>query len=99
TMVQARSQNKELIGLALTSVLRRKGRALDVMSGQIGLLRQRGKFQDTALLDELSVAKGQLANILLNSSGRSDAEGQSYAATLEKRIEELEGKVSADSDE
>jgi CHAT domain-containing protein/Tfp pilus assembly protein PilF len=97
-MVQDHLKNKELIDLALTSVLRRKGRALDAMSDQIAILRKRASFQDIALLDELSVAKGQLANILLGSSpDREDT--QALTATLERRIEELEENVGAHSDE
>jgi CHAT domain-containing protein/tetratricopeptide (TPR) repeat protein len=97
-MVQDNLKNKELIDLALTSVLRRKGRALDAMSDQIGILRKRASSQDIALLDELSVAKGQLANVLLGSS-RDGEDTQAITATLERRIEELEENVGAHSDE
>jgi CHAT domain-containing protein/Tfp pilus assembly protein PilF len=97
-MVEAEPQNKELIDLALTSVLRRKGRALDTLSDQIGVLRRRANVQDAALLDELSVTKGQLANIMLDPSRNGD-DRQAYTATLERRIDELEGSVAAHSDE
>jgi len=98
-MVQAGPQNKALIDLALTSVLRRKGRALDALSDQIGILRRRASSEDATLLDELSVAKGQLANVMLDPSHAGDEERQAYTATLEKRIEEMEGDISAHSDE
>jgi CHAT domain-containing protein/tetratricopeptide (TPR) repeat protein len=52
--------------LSLTTILRRKGRALDAMSDQVASLRHSPDPQDRALLDRLSEAQSQLAKLALN---------------------------------
>jgi CHAT domain-containing protein/Tfp pilus assembly protein PilF len=98
-MVQAGTYHKELTELALTSVLRRKGRALDALSGQIEQLRRRGSAQDNMLIDLLSIAKRQLANVMLQPAVEGDEDREAYTATLEKRVEELEANIAAQSGE
>jgi CHAT domain-containing protein/Tfp pilus assembly protein PilF len=85
--------------LALTTVLRRKGRALDAVADQIGSLRRRLDPADQALLDQLSAARGRLATLMLQAPGDGtfDAERQAGAARLEAQVRRLESEVSARS--
>ncbi|MBC7932763.1 MAG: CHAT domain-containing protein [Rubrivivax sp.] len=52
--------------LALTTILRRKGRALDAMSDQVASLRRSLDPQDRALLGQLSAAQSRLATLTLS---------------------------------
>lgn len=87
--------------LALTTVLRRKGRVLDAMTDQIGALRRRLNAEDRALLDQLSRARSELARLQLKESAgeAAAAEHKTEKARLETDIERLEGEVSARSAE
>ncbi|MCA1564318.1 MAG: tetratricopeptide repeat protein [Acidobacteria bacterium] len=87
--------------LALTTVLRRKGRVLDAMTDQIGALRRRLNMQDRALLDQLSRARSELARLQLKESAgeAAAAERKAEKARLETDIERLEGEVGARSAE
>lgn len=88
-------------GLALTTVLRRKGRALDAVADQVGALRRRLEPGDQALLDQLSAARGRLATLMLQGPGEGpvEAERQAGAARLEAEVRRLESEVSARSAE
>jgi CHAT domain-containing protein/Tfp pilus assembly protein PilF len=83
--------------LALTTILRRKGRVLDAMTDQIGALRRRLNAQDRALLDQLSAARSELARLQLRASAGQEAAADK--ARLETDIERLEAEVSARSAE
>jgi CHAT domain-containing protein/tetratricopeptide (TPR) repeat protein len=86
--------------LALTTILRRKGRALDAMTDQIAALRHRFDPQDRAVLDLLSAARAKLSTLSLGEPGRtSPAERQASIARLEAEVERLEAVVSARSAE
>jgi CHAT domain-containing protein/Tfp pilus assembly protein PilF len=86
--------------LALTTILRRKGRALDAMADQIAALRRRFNAQDRALLDQLSASRAQLSTLTLGGPvNTSPAEHQAAVAQLETKIERLEAAVSARSAE
>ncbi|HEY1554832.1 MAG TPA: CHAT domain-containing protein [Kofleriaceae bacterium] len=83
--------------LALTTVLRRKGRVLDATAANLATLRGKLSPADRKLLDELADARGRLAKLAV--AGPSGA--QDYAkdvAALSDRIRELEvalGRASA----
>lgn len=89
--------------LALTTILRRKGRVLDAMTDQIGALRRRLNPQDRALLDQLSASRSALARLQLKASGTAGAadaaERAAERARLDAEVERLEGEVSARSAE
>ena len=86
--------------LALTTILRRKGRMLDVMSDSIGVLRRRFNPEDVTLLDQLTAARSQLATLLLNASDRVEPEQRkSMIGQLEAEIARLETSISARSAE
>ncbi|HMV98884.1 MAG TPA: CHAT domain-containing protein [Acidobacteriota bacterium] len=83
---------------ALTAILRRKGRALDMASGGIEALRRRSSPADQALLQELEQTRAQMATLTLKGPDQKTTE--SYRAqlkTLEDRAEELETKLSLNS--
>jgi CHAT domain-containing protein/Tfp pilus assembly protein PilF len=80
--------------LALTTILRRKGRALDAMTDQIAGLRRRAAPDDIKLLDALAVAQSQFANLQLSNDTRlSHAERQARVTELETKIEMLQGDI------
>src|SRR6266536_1727460 len=91
--------------LALTTILQRKGRALDAMTEQLASLRRRANPQDRALLESLDAVRSQLATLVLNGPGKqSDVTGQQSAhqasvAKLEAEVQRLEAAVSARSAE
>ena len=93
--------DRDALSLALTTILRRKGRVLDAMADQIGALRRRLNPQDRALLDQLSAARSALARLQLREAGAAaDAsERAAERARLETEIERLEAEVSARSAE
>jgi len=63
----------QALRLALTTVLRRKGRALDAMADQVASLRRRLNPQDRATLDQLSAAQSQLSRLSLAGQGGTTA--------------------------
>ena len=84
--------------LALTTILRRKGRALDAMTDQIGSLRRHLEPQDRKLLDELSAARAQLSNLVLTGPGNATpAEHQTAVDKLKAEVERLEAAISSRS--
>ncbi|HLM56613.1 MAG TPA: tetratricopeptide repeat protein, partial [Pyrinomonadaceae bacterium] len=78
--------------LALTTVLRRKGRVLDAVADQTAALRRRLDARDRQLLDELSAARSSLARLVLKGAG----EGEGAAAGGERRAEESRLKAEID---
>lgn len=80
--------------LALTTILRRKGRALDVMSDQIRVLRQRASSPDRELLDHLTGVRAQIATLILSGRGNDPK-----LRELQDEAERLEGDVSQRSAE
>ena len=86
--------------LALTTVLRRKGRVLDAMSSSLQAVRERLTPEGKALLDELARVRGELARLVLRGPGRTPlAEFEQAVATLETREQQLEVSLSQQSRE
>ena len=87
--------------LALTTILRRKGRALDAMTEQLAALRRRSDPQDRALLERLDAVRSQLATLVLNGPGKQSSvtEEQTAVAKLEAEVQRLEAAVSTRSAE
>ena len=92
--------------LALTTILRRKGRALDAMSDQIGALRRRLNAEDRALLDQLAAARSELATLKLSSAAppattddAGAAQRQALIGRREAEVGRLEELISARSTE
>ncbi|MFN2511242.1 MAG: tetratricopeptide repeat protein [Pyrinomonadaceae bacterium] len=87
--------------LALTTILRRKGRALDAMTEQLASLRRRSDPQDRALLERLDAVRSELATLVLSGPVKqsSGTERQAAVAKLEAEVQRLEAAVSARSAE
>ncbi|MBC7933194.1 MAG: CHAT domain-containing protein [Rubrivivax sp.] len=93
-------QDRQALKLALTTILRRKGRALDAMSDQISSLRRRLDPQERALLDQLSAAQWQLSTLVLGGPGKTRAaEHVAAIARQEAEVERLQDQVSRRSAE
>lgn len=99
--VKAAPRNTQATRLALTTILRRKGRALDAMTDQIAALRRRAAPEDQKLLDELTRARAALANLQLGGTNAklSPAERQAQLAALAEETEKLEAVISRRSAE
>lgn len=104
--------NPSAAQLSLTTILRRKGRALDAMSGQIAVLRRRAISKDLNLLRRLTAARGRLATLQAPGTGpltlkalrkSTGAERttvktrRAEVARLKAEVEKLEGDVSRSS--
>jgi len=86
--------NAQAARLALTTILRRKGRALDAMTDQIAGLRRRAAPDDVRLLNALAAAQSQLATLQLSNGTRlSPAERRMRVTELETQIEKLQGDI------
>ena len=86
--------------LAITTVLRRKGRALDAMTDSVGALRGRANPQDQALFDQLKEVRAQVARLVLGGPQKATpAQHQDQIKSLDAQIERLEAEISRSSDE
>ena len=87
--------------LALTTILRRKGRALDAMTDQIAALHRRASPEDQKLLDQLADARSRLANLQLGGpSGKlTSAARRAQVVASAEEIEKLEAAISRRSTE
>ena len=93
---RALPHDPQALDLAFTTLLRRKGRGLDVMADTIGALRRRAAPEDQALFDQLAEARSQLAVFMLKESGMDKPEVyRARLKSLEDRVEELESVLSA----
>ena len=84
--------------LALTTILRRKGRGLDAAADTISLLRDRTDAEHRALFTTLVESRAQLASLTLRGPDRDDA--GTYRARLEElsaRVERTEAEISTRS--
>ncbi len=98
--LEAAPNDPAATGAALTAVLQRKGRALDMMSRNIDSLRERSTPEDRALLDSLSAAQTKLANLSLRVPGPKDLQKyHDQMDALEKEVSELQERISARSGE
>ncbi|HEY9284054.1 MAG TPA: tetratricopeptide repeat protein, partial [Pyrinomonadaceae bacterium] len=86
--------------LALITVLRRKGRALDALSDQVAALRRRLDPQDRKLLDRLSAAQSELSSLTLGGPGETSvADHRAAVSRLEAEVERLQDAVGRRSAE
>lgn len=88
----------EAASLALTTILRRKGRVLDAVADQVGALRRGLDVQDQSLLTRLFSVQTQLAGLLLRGLGsREPTEYREMIARLGDEAERLQASVSSRS--
>lgn len=88
----------DALDLALTTILRRKGRALDATTDSVATLRQHAPVEQRALFDRLASARAQFSAVTL--SGPGTARPAAYRANLrrlEDTIDRLEAELSAAS--
>lgn len=84
--------------LAVTTVLRRKGRVQDALADNLAALRRRFAAGDRMLVDELNVTTSRLAKLYLNGPQRITlAEHQKQVKTLEDQRTKLEADIAARS--
>lgn len=88
-------KDETALRVALQILLRRKGRALDVMTDAIGDLRRSAAPEDAALLDDLIDARTRLSSMALQGPGQEAPEKFKAALkALEDRVDALESEVS-----
>jgi CHAT domain-containing protein len=80
--------------LALTTLLRRKGRILDAAAAALATIRSRLSIADKKLLDELTSTRAQLAKLTVASAGTGGDDFLKAVAVLEEKILKLEAQVS-----
>jgi len=97
---QLAPRNTQALRLALTTLLRRKGRALEAMSDNVAALRARAEPQDRALFSQLSDARSRLSTFALTGLDKDHAEAyRSQLKQMEDEVDRLEAEVSARSAE
>jgi CHAT domain-containing protein/Tfp pilus assembly protein PilF len=95
---QAALRNTESTRIALLSVLRTKGRALDAMSDSLALLRRRALPEDQTLIDQLASTRAQLALATSRTPSKETLERfRQNLKALQEKIEKLENQISARS--
>jgi CHAT domain-containing protein/Tfp pilus assembly protein PilF len=98
--VRSMPTNEQAAHLALSTILRRKGRELDAMTDQIVALRRRSNPEDRELLDKLTAARTYLATLQVSGGGHlSSRQRRQKSAELDAEIESLEAEVSRRSAE
>ena len=98
--VQSAPDDQAARRLALTTILRRKGRALDATAETIAALQRRLNPQDRALLDQFTNTRARLATLVLGGPTKADpAQYRSEIKRLEEQAEQLEAQISTRSAE
>ncbi len=93
--VRSAPENFAARDLALTTLLRRKGRALDTMIDSFAALRLRATPQDQSLLDQLQTATTELSRLTLSEVPKGAfAERQARVKNLVEQVETLEITIS-----
>ena len=97
---QLAPRNMQALRLAFTTLLRRKGRALEAMSDNIAALRARAAPQDRALFGQLSDARSRLSTFALKGLDKKNADAyRSQLRQMEDEVDRLEAEVSVRSAE
>ncbi len=93
--IQSAPQDKAAAELAALTILRRKARVLDSVSGNLAAVRARMKPDDQKLIDDLSSTDTQLAKLALTGPGKTaPAEYLQELHRLEEKKEKLESGIS-----
>jgi CHAT domain-containing protein/Tfp pilus assembly protein PilF len=97
---RAAPNDPQALNLAITTLLRRKGRGLDAMTDPIAALRRRAAPQDQLLFDQLTEARSKLAMYTLKEPGAVNPDTyQARLRALEEKVEVLESGLSSRSAE
>ena len=98
--LQNAPNNSEAARLALTTLLRRKGRILDVVTNELQLLRSNITPENQKFLDQLQTVRTELANLIYNKPDNlSQEQYRQQVASLRKEAEQLEAELSRRSAE
>lgn len=98
--LQYAPRDEQMARLALTTILQRKGRALDAMADQIGVLRLHSTPEIESLLDKIIATRRRLAALRISGEGKlSPEEQRAEVARLTSEEERLEGEASRRSAE
>ena len=89
---RAAPDNPQALTLALSTVLRRKGRVLDAMTDSFAALRRHLNPEDRSMLDRLAAARSRLAT--LSFRGPEKLPPEQYRTELAK-LEEEANKLEA----
>jgi len=93
--VQHAPDNPDAMDLAVTTLLRRKGRVLDAVADSMWALRKNMSPTDQKLLDRLIAARGKLATLVTGGSqGMTSADYGRAVAALETEVRQLEMAVN-----
>ncbi|HEY6122038.1 MAG TPA: CHAT domain-containing tetratricopeptide repeat protein, partial [Pyrinomonadaceae bacterium] len=94
---QLNPKDQSALELAFTTLLQRKGRALDAMSDNFAILRARATPEDQALLTRLSNAQTKLAAFSFRKPDKDTVAYQANLKKLEVETDNLEAEVSSRS--
>jgi CHAT domain-containing protein/Tfp pilus assembly protein PilF len=98
TLARLSPRSGDAIRLALTTTLRRKGRALDATADSVSGLRERATASDRALFDRLADGRSQFAAWTLRGpAGVTPAVYRARLQRLETSLDQLEADLSARS--
>ncbi|MEG4114147.1 tetratricopeptide repeat protein, partial [Microcoleus sp. Pol12B3] len=98
--IQDAPNNPDAVRLALTTVLRRKGRILEVLTDSLITLRQNITPENQKLLDQLNATRTQLAALIFNKPENLPLEQyRNQVATLKTQAEKQEAELSRRSAE
>jgi CHAT domain-containing protein/tetratricopeptide (TPR) repeat protein len=92
-------EDSSSVRIAMQAVLTRKGRVLDGTATQLATLRRNLDEEGRRLLDDLSSARSQLANVWLRGPGEDGAGYRSVTARLQEEIARLEASLASRSAE
>lgn len=90
-------RDPEALRLAFTTVLDRKGRAVDATSDNIATVRAHASPDDRALFDRLSAARSRLAMVTLRGPAGTGAAYQFQLTRLRDEVDRLESTIGARS--
>lgn len=98
--VRSAPNDERATRLALTTILRRKGRVLDAMADSVGALRRRSNSEDRKLLEEFSALRANLAMMVFRGPAGNSIEQHNLEMTkLQAQADQLEEKISERSAE
>lgn len=88
--------NQAALRVAFLTVLRNKGRLIDINADQMKSLRTSFDAQDQALLEQVLAARAQLASLILNNAFLKNSElNQPSISQIEGKLERLEEAIRA----
>ncbi len=98
--VQGSFTNSQSARLALTTILRRKGRVLDALTDSLQALKSRLNTEDKVLLDQLAQTRSELAALTFKGAGNTPPEKfRNQLTTLAEQEQTIEATISRRSAE